>query len=220
MSFLSLVNPMRAWHEQLLTDRCTIVRQGVPFKADVACRTHKDRLFSEPGDPQDANVRSMQEWGITLLTGTGSRIGDTITFTDKSIDAPISIIVGEVLSGDTWQIMERAWGTEPKISTPEITVTLWRYDPFTDDWAEIDPPVTGNIVYDRTSPEATPIRYSPAGQALYKDGTFIVPLGTDIRNGDRFTIEGLSAVIWQILPGQPQHIEAKFRLDISGDRGG
>jgi hypothetical protein len=219
MSFLQFVSPMRALQESLMTDRCTVSRHGVTIQADIPCRVHKDRLFSEPGDPQDANLRSTQEWGVTMPANTAVNVGDDVIFATFNRD--ISIIVGEVLQGDTWEIATRVWGTEPKVATPEVTVTLWRYDPNIDEWAE-EGDVTGNIIYDRNQPEEAPVRYSPAGQAMYKNGALIVPLDSDPMptTGDRFDLLGYSAAVTMVLPAQPQHVEARFRLDISGDRTG
>lgn len=214
---LTYLPQLRALQAMLMTDRCSIWRQGVLLQMDHPCRVHKDRLFSETGDPQDANLRSMQEWGVTLPPDTDVMIGDVVVF--PTFNRDISVIVGEVLQGDTWETATRAWGTEPKLATPEVTVTLWRYDPDVDDWLEADV-ITGNIVYDRNQPVEAPVRFSPAGQAMYKNGTFVVPLGTDIRVGDRFTLYDLAAVVTMVLPGQPQHIEARFSLDISGERTG
>lgn len=217
MSFLQFVGPLRAMQERQMTDRCSVSRQGVLIQSDLPCRKHKDRLFSEPGDPQDANLRSTQEWGVTFFADTDVLVGDTVEFT--TMNRTISIIAGEVLQGDTWELATRVWGTEPKVSTPEVTVTLWRYDPDDDDWGEVGD-VTGNIVYDRNLPTEAPVRYSPAGQAMYKNGALIVPLDATNQpaTGDRFDLYGYAATVTMVLPGQPQHVEARFRLDISGDR--
>lgn len=217
MSFIDQLPGLREMQASLMTDRCTIYRGDVLVVMDVPCRVHKDRLFTEPGDPQDANLRSTQEWGITFPVDTDAIVSDVITFSIRNRD--ISVIAGEVLQGDTWEVATRVWGTEPKVPTPAVTVTLWRYDPDDDDWAEVGD-VSGQVVYDRNSPEEAPVRYAPAGQAMYKNGTLIVPLdATNLpRMGDRFSLYGISAAVTMVLPGQPQQLEARFRLDISGDR--
>lgn len=217
MSFTDMLPALREMQASLMTDRCTLIRNGIPIETDIPCRVHKDRLFTEPGDPQDANLRSTQEWGITMPVATPALVGDTVIF--STTNRAISVIAGEVLQGDTWETATRIWGTEPKIPTPEVIVTLWRYDPDTDDWAE-EGDVTGNIVYDRNAPEEAPVRYAPGGQAMYKNGTLIVALNADPspKTGDRFDLFGYAATVTMVLPGQPQHTEARFRLDISGDR--
>lgn len=211
-SFQPMLAPLRAIQRALMTEECAIKRDG-SLIATVACRKHKDRLFSEPGDPQDANLRSTQEWGFTFPEGTDVEVSDTV----EGPDGSPSIIVGEVLRGDTWEIAVRVWGTEPKTATPHTTVTLWRYDSDDDDWAEA---WTGDVqvVYDRNKPIESPVRFVPAGRSVYKGGAIVGPLDMDVRVGDRFTLDGFAANITYVLPEQPQRVEAHFDLDVSGPR--
>lgn len=212
-AFLPFVAPLSALQNRLMTDTCRIVRNGSVLTSSVPCRVHKDRLFTEPADPQDANFRSMQEWGFTLPTGTDVRIGDEM----RLLEHGISAVIGEVLPYDTWQIALRVWGTEPKLATPSIAVVLWRYSPSLDDWQAL-PSQEVQLIYDRNQPEESPVRYVPAGRAVYKNGALVGGLDFDVAIGDRFTVDGYAASITMVLPEQPQRIEARFRLDMSGDR--
>lgn len=211
--FTSLIGPLSSIQNRLMTDTCRVLRNGSVVTNAIACRVHKDRLFTEPADPQDANFRSTQEWGFTMPTGTDVRIGDEVQLQAHSISA----IIGEVLYHDTWQTALRVWGTEPKLATPTIPVVLWRYNPTLDDWEGMTAQNV-QIIYDRNQPEESPVRYVPAGRAVYKHGALIGGLDFDVKIGDRFTIDGFSASITMLLPEQPQHIEARFRMDLSGDR--
>lgn len=211
----------RALQERLMTDRCRVQRDTgadvVVVADDIPCRIHKDRLYSEPGDPQDANFRSTQEWGFTLPVGVDVAIADYMECPDKGV----SVIVGEVLHKYTWQMATRVWGTEPKVSTPTAIVPFSRYDPVLDDW-DVLGDLAVQVVYDRNQPSSTPVRFVPGGRAVYKGGAFIVAKDAAFmpRQGDRFTLDGLGGHVEYVLPEQPQHVEVRFQIDISGERMG
>lgn len=211
MMVLSYVPMLRTVQEQLMTDRVRIVRVGDVIANNVPCRITAARLFAEPADPHDANLRSVSEWGFTLPSGTDIAVSDAIEKTDGSLSA----IVGEVVSGDTWETAVRVWATRPKSATPTVTVTLWRYQSGLDDFSQIGT-YDVQVVFDRVSPRSTPIRYAPAGRSTYQGGTLIGDLDFTAEVDDRFTLDGLACVVTQVLPQQPQRIEAKFIMDEGG----
>lgn len=208
---LAYIPQLRAVQEALMTDRVQIVRRGVIVANNVPARITSSRLFAEPADPHDANLRSTSEWGFTLPFGTSVRVSDTIEKTDGSLSA----IVGEVVDGDTWELAVRVWATKPKSATPTTDVTLYRYQSGIDDWSSIGT-FAVQIVFDRVAPTATPIRYAPAGRSSYQGGTLIGTLTFTPQIDDRFTLDGFACVITQVLPQQPQHREAKFIMDEGG----
>lgn len=212
MSFANFTPMLKSIQEATMTDRCKITREGVVVLSDIKCRVTNSRLFTEPGDPQDANMRSTREWGWTLPIGTDVRVADEIS----KMDGSLACIIGEVISGDTWQVATRAWGTIPKTATPHVTITLVRLDEGgTDDWVEIGS-YDVQVVWDRFAPKDTPLRYAPAAHAEYKGGWVIGNMDFPARIADRFMLDGRAGVITHVAALQPQRIEAKFELDISG----
>lgn len=212
MMVLSYVPALRRIQESLMTDRVRIVRRGVIVANNVPARITSSRLFAEPADPHDANLRSTSEWGFTLPVGTSVQVSDTIEKTDGSLSA----IIGEVIDKDTWETAVRVWATRPKSATPTTDVTLWRYQSGLDDWSQVGT-FAVQVVFDRVAPVATPLRYAPAGRSSYQGGTLIGSiLSFTPEIDDRFTLGGHGCVITQVLPHQPQHVEAKFIMDEGG----
>ena len=207
----------KALQESLMTDTCTIMRNGSVVATDVRCRFHSFRLFTETPDPTDANTRSMSEWGWTLPLGTDVAIGDTI------FNADVSTIAGEVLHKfDTWGMAIRVQATMPKDAIADTAITLYRFNDDTEVWDDIGDYMVA-IHYDRNLPTETPPRFAPAGTALYKGGTVVGDLDFVPKNGDRFTLindagEKLPCVVQFLLPGQPQRHEARFEIDVAGPR--
>lgn len=208
---LQYVPALRALQESLMTDRVRIIRIGAIVANNVPARITSSRLFAEPADPHDANLRSLSEWGLTMPKGTDARVSDTIEKTDGSL----TLIIGEVVTGDTWETAVRVWATKPKSATPLTEVTLYRYQSGLDDWAMFATYMV-QVVFDRVAPESTPIRYAAAGRSSYQGGTLIGPMSFAPLIDDRFTLGGKGCVITQVLPQQPQHIEAKFIMDEGG----
>jgi hypothetical protein len=196
----------------LMTETVRVIRNGVTVYASVPARITASRLFTEPGDPHDANLRSTREVGFTLPYTYDVHVGDVIEKTDGSL----STIAGEVLTDDTWKTALRVWATRPKLATPTVTITIYRYQPPPiDDWTNV-----GNydvqVVFDRVAPFSSPLRYSPAGRSSYQGGTVVGGLSFAPMLDDRFTINGMACIITEVLPVQPQHVEAKFTVDVGG----
>lgn len=220
---VSYLPMLRAAQEVLMTDVVQVVRDGVVIHADVPARITASRLFAEPGDPHDANLRSTQEFGFTIpALYSDVIVGDTIEKLDGGGNVMLSVIAGEVMSHDTWMTAVRIWATRPKTATPLVDVQLWRYDNATQDYVKLltglgDPFVqTVQVVFDRIQPNETPLRYSPGGRTSYQGGTLIGDLSFDVRLDDRFTLNTYGCIVDEVLPMQPQHIEAHFVMDLSG----
>lgn len=215
----SLITPylptLRDAQRRLMTDRMDVVRNGVAVYEAVPCRATSNRLFAEPADPKDANMRSMAEWGITYPVSYDLAVGDHLTIVTSLMT--IEVIVGEVVEGDTWQVAGRAWGNRPKVATPQIAVTIFRFDYDSEIWQEL-PEQLVNLVYDRNQPRSTPVRFAPGGHASYQGGWLIGGPDFDVQIEDRFTIDDIGAVIVEVLPQQPQRCEARFVMDITGVR--
>ena len=211
--FLSAVADLRAFQEELMTNTLDVYRDGSLHLSGVPCRVTSNRLFAEPADPYDANMRSMAEWGFTCPAGTDVQVADRVLCVSQGLT--LDLAVGEVVAGDTWETAVRFWCNKPKTATPSVTVTLLRYNPTTDDWDAL-PPQKVQLVYDRNAPEATPFRYSPAVRTSWKAGWFIGDLDFDVLVEDRFALDGYAGVVTQVLPEQPQRIEAMFQLDFGG----
>ena len=211
INFAQFTPYLRVIQEDLMTERCRIIRDSVLVVDDVPCRVTSSRLFAEPPDPSDANMRSMQEWGWTLPLGFDVEVGDTL----EKMDGSLSTIAGEVMKDDTWATAIRVWATRPKSSVPHTTVTIWRFDDTAEVWAEQDT-YDVQVVWDRNRPEETPVRYAPAARTMYKGGWIIGALAMDVRVGDRFALGDNAAFIVDVAMFQPQRTEAKFRIDISG----
>ena len=98
-----------------------------------------------------------------------------------------------------------------------VAVTISRYQTGADDWSA---PVDAQIVWDRTQPEETPVRYAPSGTALYKGHADHRPAALRHQDGDRFVIEpsGTPATVQYVLPGQPQRTEARLKPTSPGPR--
>lgn len=208
---ISYLPRLRAIQTSLMTNSVTIYRGATLIAANVPCRFHNNRLLAEPADPSDANMRSIMEWGFTMPWGTDCRVGDRL------ISGEIDIIVGESLRTDTWGTAVRAWGTRPREVTERFQMTFYRGSYDSDALVPIGP-FEVRVVYDRNKPDEAPVRYVPAGHSVYKGGWFISDLNFSVRVGDRFMLEGYGGVITEVLPKQPQHIEARFLLDEGGDR--
>jgi hypothetical protein len=205
---------LRAQQAKLMTETVRIVRGGVVLHNNVPARITQQRMFTEPGDPNDANLRSTQEYGVTIpYTYTGVRVSDIV----ERIDGSLSIIVGEALTTDTWITAVRLWGTSPKTATPHVSVTLWRYQPNIDDYVAFGP-YDVQVVLGRNQPAEVPARFSPAAQSASQGGTLIGGMGFAPEVDDRFTLEGRSCVIDYVLPIQPQRVEARFVMDVTGTR--
>lgn len=206
---------LRTLQESLMTESCRIVREGVVIDTGIPCRKTSSRLFAEPGDPQDANMRSMAEWGWTMPIDVDVQVGDAVELTDGSL----STIAGEVLQDDTWVIATRVWATRPKTASPTTTVSLYRFNDGVDDYVLVGT-FDVQIVYDRISPEETPIRYAQAARTFSKGGWIIGALGFAPQVGDTFNLgpQDYAAVITEVLPFQPQRVEARFTVDTGGPR--
>lgn len=211
--FVNAVTDLRAFHNELMTNTLDTYRGGSLYLSDVPCRVTSNRLFAEPADPYDANIRSMAEWGFTCPAGTDIQVGDRILCTTQGL--ALDLIAGEVVAGDTWELAVRVWCNKPKTATPGYEIVLLRFDMNTEEYVALDPQHV-QVVYDRNQPEETPIRYSPAVRSSYKSGWLIGDLTFDVQVDDRFVLDGYAGVITQVLPGQPQRIEAQFRLDFGG----
>lgn len=211
---LPFIQAGRALQERLMTDTAEIsLADGTIIAASVACRVHHERLFSETPDPIDANTRSMFEWVWTFPAGTNVEVGYYI----RKPAWDRYTIVGEVMKDGTWEMATRAWATEPKDAVQITEIELWRYSEIADDLVSVGT-FNVRIHYDRNLPEETPARYSPTTVASYKGGTVVGDLDFDVEVGDRFAIGDYPATISHILPFQPQRIEARFEMDVSGDR--
>jgi hypothetical protein len=207
---------LRAAHSALLTDSCTIYRNGVQVGGIIPCRIHSSRLLTETPDPTDANTRSLSEWGWTLPMGTNVQIGDEI----RKADGTLNTIVGEVLhSQDTWGLAVRVWSSKPKDAVALTAITVKRFNETTETWSTLGT-FNVRIHYDRNLPTETPVRFSPAGTTLYKSGVVAGDMTFDVQPGDRFKHNGLAYVIDFRLPDQPQRKEARFEVDVSGARMG
>src|SRR6478609_9378969 len=172
---IALLPALRSMQNQLMTDVIDIYDGLTLVAEDVPARVTSSRLFSEPADPHDANLRSTSEWGFTIPYDQPCEVSYTIKFGPGKAQ---SCIVGEVLQDDTWKTATRIWATRPKTATPGIILVLSRYDPDTDDFAELDPQEV-QVVFDRVAPTQTPLRYAPAGRSSYQGGTLIGDLTFD-----------------------------------------
>lgn len=212
----AMVPYMKRFQESLMTETCTVYRDGAIVLTNVSCRVFSDRLLADVGDPQDANMRSIASYGFTLPTNTDVRVGDRVVV-NRASGTIVDIIVGEVVEGDTWEVAMRAWGNRPKLATPRIDIILWRWNGDIEDYVVL-PAQKVNIVYDRNEAVEPTIRYSPAGQSSIRGGWLVGDLAFDVDVGDRFTTGGSGGTITEVLPHQPQRIEARFELDTSGLR--
>lgn len=206
----------RALQDALMTDTCDIFDlSGAQVGTAVPCRIHHSRLFTATPDPNDANLRDLAEFGLTVPLGTDVDLGYTLEFNG------LSVIAGEVLKHDTWATAIRIWASRPKDAVGTQTITLWRLNDTTEEWDDIGD-FSVRIHFDRNLATQTPVRYSPANTAMYKGGTVIGDLNFPVTGGDRFTIGSgantLACVVDYVLPGQPQRIEAHFQVDVSGPR--
>jgi len=203
---------LRTVQNRLMTEQVDIFRHGTLVSAHVPCRITVSRLFAEPGDPSDANMRSSSEWGFTVPWNTNVAIGDQL------ITGLIDCIAGEVLKDDTWKTAVRIWATRPKLATPQISITFYR--PNNEDASTLAlGPFTVNVVFNRNQPTESPIRYVPAGRSQWKGGWFVGDMGLAVvQPEDRFVLDGMAGVVVEILPVQPQHIEVRFLMDEGGAR--
>jgi hypothetical protein len=202
---------LRATQNRLMTQTVDIYRRDVQIGFAVPCRIHNNRLLAEPADPSDANMRSVMEWGFTMPTGTDCHVGDRL------VCGAIDVIAGESLFTDTWATAVRVWATRPREVTEQMSILFKR--PNADDATMLDVgPFTVRVVYNRNEPIEAPLRYSPAGRSVYKGGWFIGDQSFSVIPGDLFLLEGLNGVITEVLPKQPQHIEARFLIDEGGAR--
>jgi hypothetical protein len=202
---------LRATQNRLMTQTVDIYRRGVQIGFNVPCRIHNNRLLAEPADPSDANMRSVMEWGFTMPIGTDCHVGDRL------ICGSIDVIAGEALSTDTWATAVRVWATRPREVTAYMEMTFYRGNSVDASMIALGP-YTVRLVYDRNQPAETPVRYTPAAHSQNKGGWFIGDLSFGVQPGDRFMLDGYGGVITEVLPKQPQHIEAKFIFDEGGPR--
>ena len=205
---------LRTKHEELMTDLVRIVRNGSVIYDNVPARLVQEREQTEPGDPHDASDRAMHEYGATIpYTYTNVREGDLCEKTDSSL----SFIVGEAITTGTWLLAVRLWGSRPKVATPTVTISVWRYNSGIDDFANI-----GNfdvqLIFARVKALETPVRFSPDVQAAMQEGVVVGTTSFTPEIDDRFTYGGYSFVIDQILPSQTQRVEAHFVMDSVGAR--
>lgn len=210
---LQFVPRLRQVQRMLMTDTVDIFRGVTEVGHEIPCRVHTSRLFAEPADPSDANMRSMSEWGFTCPWDTDVQIGDQLI-----VGTRIDSIAGEVLLDDTWKTAVRIWATRPKVATARTVVTFWRGNYDDDSMTQIGP-FTVQIVYDRNKAIEPPIRYVPAGRAQYKTGWFVGGMELHaVQPEDRFMFEGFAGIVTEVLPGQPQHVEVRFVMDEGGAR--
>lgn len=208
---LPLVPRLRAVQTMLMTETVAIYRAGTLVASAIPCRKHNNRLLAEPADPSDANMRSVMEWGFTMPWGTDCQVGDQL------ISGEIDIIVGESLRTDTWGTAVRAWGTRPREVTEFFMLTFYRGNS-SDETLSALGPFKIRLVYDRNRPAEAPVRYTPGAHSQYKGGWFIGDLSFAVQPGDRFMLDGYGGFINEVLPRQPQHIEARFTFDEGGPR--
>jgi hypothetical protein len=217
---------LRAAQERLMTETCSVLRDGLVAVSDIPCRTHHARLFTATPDPQDANTRDLTEIGLTIPERYHDQVfvGDTFRLHDHN---DLEVIAGEVLKHDTWRTAIRIWASEPKDAVDLTEIRLYRLFPPTEEWQHVGT-YTVHVHFSRNMPEEIPIRYSQQGATLNKDGTIASQNGVvmDVRAGDRFTLPNPAdinkpypCVIQYVLPTQPQRTEAAFTMDVGGPRG-
>lgn len=209
---LPFVPRLRQVQNSLMTDAVTVYRHGALVDADVPCRVTVSRLFAESADPSDGNMRSMSEWGFTMPWNADVEIGDQL------VSGRIDAIAGEVLHDDTWKLATRVWAARPKIATPQVAVTFYRPNNVDNNMALVGT-FQVQIIFDRNKPAESPLRYVPAGRALWKGGWFVGEMELAVvLPEDRFVLDGMAGVIVEILPVQPQHLELRFLIDEGGVR--
>lgn len=226
------IHGMRSMQRSIMEDTVSVFRgefgDEVMVSGGIPCRIDANRLFAEPADPYDANVRSLSEWTLTVPNGNDVRMADIIRVDrplngEKSDLISIVAIVGELVEGQTHQIVEKFFCTRPKSATPTITLVLWRRDFETDDFTDL-PPQTFQLVFKRVDPMDVPLRYLQGGHSSYQGATLIGTLESDIKAGDRFsyvdpnTGDEFSGNVLNVLPVQPQRIEARVVMDLVGAR--
>jgi hypothetical protein len=211
---LSYLPALRTLQDNLMTDVIQVWRDGALVYDQLPARVTSSRLFTEPADPHDANLRSTSEWGFTLHYQIVIHVADELRFGPAFSQ---NAIVGEVLADDTWKTAVRVWATRPKTATPFVEIELFRFDDIAQDWLSVGVQAL-QVVFDRVAPLETPLRYSPAGRTSYQGGTLIGPMSFDVQVDDRFTLNTYGCIVDSVLPTQPQHIEAHFLMDMSGAR--
>src|SRR4029434_3992019 len=131
-------------------------------------------------------------------------------------------ILGEVIHGDTHQLAVRAWGTRPKTAVPRVTVVLHRTDDLGLD--TVLPPQQVQLVIRRVDPFKVPLRYSVGAQTAMQTAVLIGDHTFDVDVEDRFNIADpqigvhYTGFVTEVLPLQPQRIEAICELDVIGIR--
>jgi hypothetical protein len=203
----------RAHHAAKLTDTCALFVQGVAA-GSLPFRVGSRRTPTQPGDPQDIR-EGVVEWGFTFLWDAVVEPSDRIEWTDEAGNN-LEAVIGEAERGNTWQVGLRCWGSEPKESSPWVSVVFWRYDPDTDDWTDERPAQVVQYRYEQRLPETVPVRFAPSTRTLDVLGKFVKREPFDVVQGDRFTMFGRAGVVDRVVPGQPQHREAHWRLDVGG----
>jgi hypothetical protein len=208
---------LRATQEALMIDTCQVTRLGVLVAwprtgaTSVPCRLGEERTFAEPADPYDANIRSLSEWALTLPW-------DMVVVESDKLSVPAKAL--ELIAGDTNQpqtdlIALRVYATKPKAAVQWVSLTLYRDTDKDGIWSPI-PLQTVQVFFDRVEPLEVPLRYSPAARTRYQGGRFAKEPPFNVLKDDSFKLNGFSGVITDVLPNQPQRIEARFRLDLGG----
>jgi hypothetical protein len=207
------VTLLRQVQTDLLTESGTLLR-GATNLGTILLRVGAERTFTSPADPQDANLRSIVEWGYTFKWNSDVRVGDTLLF-----GVPVHrTVIGEVMDDSTWQLAVRAYGARPKYATPTVSIILWRWNATSQDFSSQQAPQSVKVVYDNVQPDQAPLRYTPAGRSLIQTGRLIAedPQNApfNVQVGDRFDLFGYPAVVTSVLGGQPLTTEARFEANV------
>lgn len=218
------VGALRTVQEGLMEDTCVITRLGTPLvwsrTGDVVipCRVGEERTLAVPGDPEDANVRSLSEWTMTMPWDVRPEMADVATATISRTGETVEGVVGENNNPQTWLICARVYITKQKTAVQSVMLTFKRDDNFDGVFETTLGPYAVKVLFDRVEPFETPLRYAPSARASYKPARLIfenqpnVPVEVD----DIFTYNGFFGTISAVVPGQVQRTEAHAWIDFSG----
>lgn len=193
-----------------LHDICTVERNNGTgwnvLHAATPCNVQHIDYRPTPYDPQDASTETGETVGIHLVRELIVRIGDRVYTTTQPLRR---WIVGGGNLSETLASFLILRALRPTAATPYTRIEILRWNQNTETTQKL-PVQVAQLTLSSRVPE-------PVGQVLHRGGVLFGPEGyppLDIKIGDTFQWNGITAHVTWVTPDPNERREAVFHMDV------